>query len=51
MKHTNLFDEIEMNEPTTHWHSTLVAVVAMIAFGFIILMVATVISDVMPVVQ
>ena len=43
-KHSNLWNEIEMNKPDTSWHSTLVGVVAMIAVTFIIYVVMMVIS-------
>ena len=44
MKHTNLGDSIfTMKKPDTSWHSTLVGVVVMVAIGFIILLVASII--------
>ncbi len=40
-KYTNLMNEIEMHKPRTDWHSTLVAVVIIVAVGFLIYAVVT----------
>ena len=43
-KHTNFTGEIDMHEPDTSWHTTLVGVVATIAVTFIIYVVMSLIS-------
>ena len=43
-RHTNFMHEVDMHEPDTSWHSTLVGVVAMIAVTFTIFVVMSLIS-------
>lgn len=51
MKHTNLYNEIEIHEPDTSWHPVAVAVSTIIAATFIIFAVGTLMVDVMMLVK
>ena len=44
MKHSNLWNELEMSKPDTSWVGTLVGVVALIAVAFTIFTVMSLIS-------
>ena len=43
-RHTNFTGEIDMHEPDTSWHTTLVAVVVTIAVSFFVIIGLMVIS-------
>jgi hypothetical protein len=43
-RYTHLNEEIDMHKPDTSWHSVLVATVSIIAAGFLIFAVTTLIS-------
>jgi hypothetical protein len=43
-RYTRLNEEIDMHKPDTSWHSVLVATVSIIAAGFLIFAVTTLIS-------